>query len=439
MVILKVGLISSASDLDFIAHIRGSASPRNLDGIFLDLSRLLAPSARNAHGRIAKPTRTAFVAHKTPWAASEKSRKMSAVAVDLRQFGQFLDRQHAAVTCVCCHEIASQDGKLIDFGDPACLMLDFVERYSSRMLVHFRMVALFFANKFKTALVTGQDDPAGAQLPWLPDDMLTAEPLLSSLELQEEALLRAVRSGEDSASSWHKYASSFDPTVRRLFEVVDRVKTELQRRRPLSSLEDTWGWPYLDCAGHIMSHAPYVGICECAASSKMHTASLDKSGSLTSLSLSISDSGGHGTKPSGLNCVGEDKSTMFLSYSGPLPIHPRWYELPLGICKSGDLSQAPTRGEEHDARDAVRLYKDTLREDALEFGDVEAAVRLPTKHERNVAERVAAVEAGDVEKVARIDARENERCKWKAYHRSVRKARANASKANKIAKDSHTS
>ena len=55
-----------------------------------------------------------------------------------------------------------------------------------------------------------------------------------------------------------------------------------------------------------------------------------------------------------------------------------------------------------------------------------------------MAERVAAVEAGDVEKVARIDARKNEHRKWKAYHRSVRKARANPSRVNKFAKGSHS-
>ena len=52
-------------------------------------------------------------------------------------------------------------------------------------------------------------------------------------------------------------------------------------------------------------------------------------------------------------------------------------------------------------------------------------MRLPTKHERKVAERAAAVEAGDIARIARIDVRENERCKWKAYHRSICKARAN--------------
>ena len=85
---------------------------------------------------------------------------MSAIPVELRQFGRFSDRQHDTVVCVCCNEIACQDDKLIDFGDPARPVVNFVERYSLRMFAHYRMVALFFANKFKNVLVTGQNSLA---------------------------------------------------------------------------------------------------------------------------------------------------------------------------------------------------------------------------------------------------------------------------------------
>ena len=40
-------------------------------------------------------------------------------------------------------------------------------------------------------------------------------------------------------------------------------------------------------------------------------------------------------------------------------------QVAVGICQCGNLSQAPTRGEEYDARDASRPYRETLREDAL--------------------------------------------------------------------------
>ena len=60
--------------------------------------------------------------------------------------------------------------------------LDFVERYLSRMLTHYCMVPLLFANKYKAALVTGQEAPAGSPFPWLPDDMPEGEPFLSALE-----------------------------------------------------------------------------------------------------------------------------------------------------------------------------------------------------------------------------------------------------------------
>ena len=48
-----------------------------------------------------------------------------------------------------------------------------------------------------------------------------------------------------------------------------------------------------------------------------------------------------------------------------LPIHTRWYELPLGICRSGDLSVAPSLGGEHDARDKTRMYRDTMHKNAM--------------------------------------------------------------------------
>ena len=63
---------------------------------------------------------------------------------------------------------------------------------------------------------------------------------------------------------------------------------------------------------------------------------------------------------------------------------------------------------------------------------------MPTKHERKVAERVAAAEAGDLEKITRIDARENERRKWKAYHPCVRKSRTNPFKVKKLAKNNYS-
>ena len=53
---------------------------------------------------------------------------------------------------------------------------------------------------------------------------------------------------------------------------------------------------------------------------------------------------------------------MLKTYRGPLPIHSRWYELWLGTFRSSDLSVAPNRGEEHNTRDMIRTYNDTMRE-----------------------------------------------------------------------------
>ena len=71
--------------------------------------------------------------------------EMSAVEVDPRQFALLADRPHDTSVCICCHEVASQNGKLIDLGDLARLMLDLIERYLLHMLTHYRIVALIFA------------------------------------------------------------------------------------------------------------------------------------------------------------------------------------------------------------------------------------------------------------------------------------------------------
>ena len=51
----------------------------------------------------------------------------------------------------------------------------------------------------------------------------------------------------------------------------------------------------------------------------------------------------------------------------------------------------PNCGKDHDARDIIRLYKDTMREDAIEFGDLLESIRAPTQQELKIAERVARV------------------------------------------------
>ena len=50
----------------------------------------------------------------------------------------------------------------------------------------------------------------------------------------------------------------------------------------------------------------------------------------------------------------------------------------------------------------------------MEFGN--SLVCVPTQQELRVGERIAAYNADDMDKVARIDEREGERQKWKAYH-----------------------
>ena len=71
--------------------------------------------------------------------------------------------------------------------------------------------------------------------------MSKAESLLRSFDKIEEALLDWVRLRADNSAQWHKYVSSYDPLVPRLFEASDRIKSELRRRRLFSCFESDWG------------------------------------------------------------------------------------------------------------------------------------------------------------------------------------------------------
>ena len=130
-----------------------------------------------------------------------------------------------------------------------------------------------------------------------------------------------------------------------------------------------------------------MGVCECAVSDELHQISLSYlSGIVPSESQvpsSISDDAYAVTAVSGLNSVGEDKTMMFKTYCGTLSILLRWYEYSLGTCHRGDLSVKPSRGEENDARDTVRLYKDTLREDVIQRGD--PLFRAPAQQELKIS------------------------------------------------------
>ena len=79
-----------------------------------------------------------------------------------------------------------------------------------------------------------------------------------------------------------------------------------------------------------------------------------------------------------------------------------------------------------------------MREDAVEFNYPLARVRAPAQQELKIAQCIAAYNAGDMDKFARIDEGKEERRKWRAYHRNVRKYRAGVSKASS-SKRNHTS
>ena len=80
-------------------------------------------------------------------------------------------------------------------------------------------------------------------------------------------------------------------------------------------------------------------------------------------------------------------------------------------------------------RDKTRMYKDTMHEDVMEFGDLLASVCAPIQQELKIAEPVSAYNVGDMDKVAHIDEHEDERRKWMVNHRNFRKYCAGSSQA----------
>ena len=105
-----------------------------------------------------------------------------------------------------------------------------------------------------------------AQMPWFLDEISKVEALLACFESHEDVLLDWDHQRRDASAQWHKYASSYNPLIRRLFEASGRIKSKLFRRRLFGSYESSWVWLRMECVAHVMSHAPCVVICKCAAS-----------------------------------------------------------------------------------------------------------------------------------------------------------------------------
>ena len=92
------------------------------------------------------------------------------MTVDFSKFGTISGKKYGEPlddpVCVFGFEKAHSARQLIDFGDIVLAVIDFIEQLSTRQLVHSRIVSLFFVTYFLTELVTVQENPAGAQLPY---------------------------------------------------------------------------------------------------------------------------------------------------------------------------------------------------------------------------------------------------------------------------------
>ena len=124
-------------------------------------------------------------------------------------------------------------------------------------------------------------------------------------------------------------------------------------------------------------------------------------------------------KVSWRSSVSDERVLIFLSNREAPLAHPHWYKLPLDMYSNGNLGWEPTHSSENDVHDLIFLYKETIRQDKIDYGDPNINVRAQNEHKLNVAEQVETYKKGNVTKIACIDKREEECCKWITYHRSV--------------------
>ena len=64
--------------------------------------------------------------------------------------------------------------------------------------------------------------------------------MLACFESHEEALIDWTRQRRVASAQWNKYASSYDPLVRRKFKASGRIKSELFRLHLFEYYESNW-------------------------------------------------------------------------------------------------------------------------------------------------------------------------------------------------------
>ena len=94
--------------------------------------------------------RPALVAHKVKWDLENLVYRLSTSVLDLSEFGKtkkYCEGLLGKTACVYAEDITLQAGKLVDFGDVRSPIVGYIERFSTRKLVHYRLVALESSNR----------------------------------------------------------------------------------------------------------------------------------------------------------------------------------------------------------------------------------------------------------------------------------------------------
>ena len=92
---------------------------------------------------------------------------------------------------------------------------------------------------------------------------------------------------------------------------------------------------------------------------------------------------------------------MLKTYRGPFPIYRRGCEFSLGTRHSGGLSMTQSRVEEHNARKIICLYNNAMLKDMIELV-ILLQISCSLSKKLSIAKRVAAYNAGDTDKFARL-------------------------------------
>ena len=115
--------------------------------------------------------------------------RLSTRAVDLGEFGkkkEYGDGLLGEKACVCAEGIMVEGKKLVNFGDVRFPVVGCIERYSTKKLAHYHLVALESSNLYLFMTLVGKS--VSPWILWLPDEISESLSLLDAFKEFERVL-----------------------------------------------------------------------------------------------------------------------------------------------------------------------------------------------------------------------------------------------------------